>query len=281
MENRFLVSIIMPAYNAEKYIAEAIESVIDQTYKNWELIIINDGSIDKTEEIIKSYDDKRVIYLKQNNKGVSSARNRGLELAKGEYITFLDADDMLPSKSLKKRVAYMKNNPTVDLVDGKIVLKDENMLNTLREYQPYYNGDLLPKLLNLDDRVFFGVCYFFKKEILENTLFRDKMTHSEDLLFYIELANKKQMHYASIPDEIYIYRTGHVSAMTDLNKLENGYLQLIQEVKKLQNISKIDFFILKIKIAKIMFLSWLSHKKITNAIKSVFYIWQIIQKENL
>ena len=97
-----LVSIIMPAYNAEKYIEEAIESVLKQTYRNWELIIVNDCSIDATEQIVKKYqeqDERIKFHSLTENQGVANARNTALQNAVGRYIAFLDSDDMwLPEK---------------------------------------------------------------------------------------------------------------------------------------------------------------------------------------
>ena len=269
-EHQPLVSIITPAYNAEKYIKETIESVLGQTYKNWELIVVNDGSTDDTEEIIRSFDDPRVVLLSQKNSGVSSARNLGIQSSKGEYITFLDADDVLPPESLSVRVQYLESHPDVDLVDGNISIKDADIKNDIGIYEPYYEGLLLPRLLALDSRVFFNVCYMFKKEILEGTRFEETMTHAEDLLFYMETASRHSVRYGFVPETIYWYRRGHTSAMANLSGLEDGYLRLIQEVKKLQNISKTDFLIFKTKIAKIMFLSWLSQKESRNAVKSIF-----------
>lgn len=279
--NQPSVSIITPAYNAEKFIKETIKSVLEQTLSDWELIVIDDGSTDDTAKIVKSFLDSRIIFTQQINAGVSSARNKGLELAKGKYITFLDADDILPPRSLEVRIKYLESNPDIELVDGNISVKDMDMKNDIRIYEPYYNGLLLPRLVALDSQVFFNVCYMFKREILSNVRFKEKMTHAEDLLFYMELSNLYSVNYGFVPETIYWYRIGHTSAMTNLDGLEDGYLQLIQEVKKLHNISKIDFFIFKTKIAKIMFLSWLSQKKISNAIKSAFYIYQIVSKDKL
>ena len=103
IRNTELVSVIMPAYNAEKYIAEAIHSVIQQTYTNWELIVIDDGSADRTAFIVKDLigGNDRIKYLYQDNGGQGKARNNGLKHAKGEYIAFLDADDLwVPDKLL-------------------------------------------------------------------------------------------------------------------------------------------------------------------------------------
>ncbi|MCX7846273.1 MAG: glycosyltransferase family 2 protein [Dictyoglomaceae bacterium] len=95
MNSKKLVSVIIPTYNCEKYIKNCIDSVLAQTYKNIEIIIIDDGSTDNTEKIIENYFKRKVIYLKQENKGPSISRNRGIRFSKGDYITFIDADDYL------------------------------------------------------------------------------------------------------------------------------------------------------------------------------------------
>lgn len=100
-----LVSVIIPAYNVEKYIGESIASVLGQTFTNWELIIINDGSTDKTQEVVEQFlTDKRIVLVNQQNKGVSAARNKGLSLSHGDYISFLDGDDLWNPEFLREMV---------------------------------------------------------------------------------------------------------------------------------------------------------------------------------
>ena len=275
-----LVTIIMPAYNAAKYIAEAIESVLNQTYNSWELIIINDGSRDNTENIIKSFNDSRIILLSQKNTGVSSARNQGLQFANGEYITFLDADDILPVQSLDLRVKFLQNNPAIDLVDGKISVRDKDMNYEIKGYKPYYKGDLLAKLLRLDDQVFFGICYFFKKDILKDVFLNKNMTHAEDLLFYIEIASKQLVNYAYVDEIVYFYRSGHISAMSNMNGLENGYLILLNKVIKNKNISFLQKLYFRYKITRILFLSWFfDAKEPYRAFKSFLYAMDLKRKK--
>ena len=106
-----LVSIIMPCYNAQDYLEEAIHSVIQQHYKNWELIIINDKSLDNSQEIIERYQakDSRIVSLQNSdNVGAAQSRNRGIELARGDYISFLDSDDVWLEEKLSKQVALMQ-----------------------------------------------------------------------------------------------------------------------------------------------------------------------------
>lgn len=110
MENS-LVSIIMPSYNTAKYISESINSVIEQTYKNWELIIVDDCSTDNTDEVVAQYDDPRIIYLKnEKNSGAAVSRNKALRAAKGEWIAFLDSDDLWEPTKLEKQLKFMIDN---------------------------------------------------------------------------------------------------------------------------------------------------------------------------
>ena len=106
-----LVSIIMPSYNTGKFIGETINSVIDQTYINWELIIVDDCSSDNTDEIIKNIKDSRIVYLKnEKNMGAAVSRNRALREAKGKWIAFLDSDDLWKENKLEKQIKFMKDN---------------------------------------------------------------------------------------------------------------------------------------------------------------------------
>jgi len=107
-----LVSIIIPCFNQGKYLTEALDSVITQTYSKWECIVVNDGSTDNSEEISKSYvvKDNRIKYIHQENQGVSKARNTGFLEAKGEFIQFLDGDDYLAPEKLSTQIEFFRDN---------------------------------------------------------------------------------------------------------------------------------------------------------------------------
>jgi glycosyltransferase involved in cell wall biosynthesis len=111
-----VVSIIIPTYNRAHLVAEAVESVLNQTYRDFELIVVDDGSTDNTEEIVRSFLDDRVKYVKQSNKGVSAARNMGIATAKGDFIAFLDHDDLFLPEKLSVQLARMRYDPKVGLV---------------------------------------------------------------------------------------------------------------------------------------------------------------------
>lgn len=106
-----MVSIITPAYNSEKFIAETIQSVLAQTYQNWELLIVDDCSTDKTAEIISRFQDSRIKYFHNyTNKGSAFSRNLALQKAKGKWIAFLDSDDLWHPEKLEKQIEFMKKN---------------------------------------------------------------------------------------------------------------------------------------------------------------------------
>lgn len=106
-----LVSIIMPSYNTAPYIKETIQSVLDQTYQNWELIIVDDCSTDNTDEVVASIKDERIRYLKnEKNSGAAVSRNRALREAKGRWVAFLDSDDLWMPEKLEKQIFFMEKN---------------------------------------------------------------------------------------------------------------------------------------------------------------------------
>ena len=146
-----LVSIVMPSYNTAKYIEESINSVLNQTHSNWELIIVDDCSTDNTDEILSKYvDDKRIIYIKnEKNSGAAVSRNRALREAKGKWIAFLDSDDLWEPTKLEKQIKFMKENDyKFSYTDYKIKLNDV--------WLPYvYTG---PKVVN--KRKMKDYCYF-------------------------------------------------------------------------------------------------------------------------
>ena len=117
-DNKRMVSIIMPVYNSEKFVSEAIESVLNQSYKNWELLIVNDGSTDQSPKIINDYAEKdsRIKVFHRNNQGVSMARNFALDRICGEYVTFIDSDDVYLINRLERLLQVFAQYKDCDIV---------------------------------------------------------------------------------------------------------------------------------------------------------------------
>lgn len=191
-----MISVIMPLYNNEKYVIEAIQSVINQTYKDWELIIINDASTDNSKEIVQRFLhkqlDSRIKFIDlENNKGVSFTRNLGIKEAKGEYISFLDSDDLWDKEFLK--LSYLKLKENYKFVYTNFYYLYEN--NKLKKsYSCNKNGYLNDFISNAKNRYEFIFpfcvgCVVIEKNLLEiyKINFPEKQFLFEDVLFFAEL----------------------------------------------------------------------------------------------
>lgn len=141
----------MPTYNREDLLPYAIESVLDQSFQDFEFIIVNDGSKDDSERIINKYEDERIIYIRQKNRGEYPATNLGLRASSGKYITWIHSDDMLAHDSLSVRVEALNKSPNVDFVHGNIEKIDEKGkviellpaldVNGLAAFKEYYKSE--------------------------------------------------------------------------------------------------------------------------------------------
>lgn len=116
-----LVSVIIPVYNYDRYLAEAIESVLSQTYRYLEVIVVDDGSTDQSAEVARSFADRGVRYCHQVHAGIGPARNKGVELAQGDFLAFLDADDRWPLEKIERQLQVFENDPTLEMVFGQAV----------------------------------------------------------------------------------------------------------------------------------------------------------------
>ena len=119
MKETPLVSVIIPVYNYDRYLGEAIESVLAQTYKHLEVIVVDDGSTDRSGELAKSFADRGVRYLRQVNAGIGPARNKGVESAAGGFIAFLDADDRWPLHKVERQLDAFESDETLEMVFGQ------------------------------------------------------------------------------------------------------------------------------------------------------------------
>ena len=216
------VSVIIPFYNAEDYLAEAIQSVFDQEFTDWELLLVNDGSEDGSEEVALSFVDPRIRYFAQKNQGVSVARNLALTHMKGDYFCFLDADDKFPSQSLSSRVKVMEEYPEVSFVDGEIHLMDNQLEKTCEIRKQGYEGPPFDGLLRIDNSCFFGITWMIRRVEGKHYKFKRGLTHGEDLLFYMDIS-RDSGHYKSVMNAIYCCRIGNASAMSNLAGLWKGY----------------------------------------------------------
>ncbi len=266
--NQPLVSVIMPAYNAEKFIFDAVQSVINQTYQNWELLLTNDGSTDNTKDILTKFSDQRIKIINQPNSGVSVARNASLKQVKGIYLTYLDADDLLPPKSLEMRVHYAELNPNVDMLAGCVYFFEKGGFK--KRWEPSFRGNPIRSFTRIDGRAFCNPSLFLRIKPGVNYQFKEGMTHLEDLLFFYSISCQQPHQYDYILEDVYHYRLHENSTMKNLEGLESGYWTYYDYVKQNTIVAPQDKLYLKSRVVRIMVLSYLKKGKLYNALKSLY-----------
>lgn len=198
-DNNIKISVIIPIYNDELYLKDALLSIQQQTFTNFECICVNDSSTDKSEEIIDEFvkNDKRFIKINRENGGVSASRNTGLEAAKGEYVFFMDHDDLTPKYSLQKLFEAAKKYDT-DFVRGRMMMIEENFkleqlpeLETQKDKQKYYSNPLTDYYRHIRGKYknwYYVWMYMVKKSSIPNIEFLEELrSGGEDNLFTFDV----------------------------------------------------------------------------------------------
>lgn len=194
------VSIVMPIYNGVPFVGEAINSVLSQSLEDWELIVVDDGSTDTTQTILDNINDPRVLKLCQDNQGAAVARNTALNHATGEFIGFLDADDLYFPSALQDMVEFLDGFPTIDVVysDGIICSADLKPIMRLTEIRPgIYTGRILDQVVLSSSVITVPACTLTRRAAItrNNTRFDSTLRPSEDWDFWIHLALDAQFAY--------------------------------------------------------------------------------------
>lgn len=235
MDNRGLVSIIIPIYNVEKYIEKCLNSVINQTYNNIEIILIDDGSEDKSKQICDDYakTDTRIKVIHKKNEGVSKARNIGIDISKGEFITFIDSDDYIDKNYIEELYNLCVRTNSDIVICG---VKDEdyngNIVNVSNEMTKELNKrEMLKELLN--EKYFFSVCWakIYKKEVIENIRFNENMKIAEDLDFLYNLLCNINCVYIDTTKKLYHFLIREGSATR--NGFNENWKKEIELCKKI------------------------------------------------
>lgn len=202
------VSIIMPVYNGEQFITQAIDSVLDQTWQDWELVVIDDGSTDGTADIVSAYDDPRIRYIYQENQGQPAALNRGLEAVKGSYVTTLDADDWLGPSSLKDRAVCLEEHPEFGAVycDGYYCSPSGDILKRFSDerYSDNVTGDIYDALV-ISSLYSAGSSVMIRREVIDQHQLRydESIVWCQDWDFYIRVAEWARFGYVGSPSVYY------------------------------------------------------------------------------
>ena len=231
--NNELISIIVPIYNTEKYLHQCLDSILNQTYTNFEVLLVNDGSTDSSGIICQEYveNDSRFRYFEKNNGGVASARNLGLERSGGAYITFIDSDDWVEPNYLDVLYTALKENDTDVAIstykrfaqDGVFYLRsysreDDEFLNIGTRSRDSFL-EILPRLGELDHSFYSISSKLIKRKIIGNLLFDEQISYAEDLNFFFHLyLGVESVVY--VRDYTYVYRTHDASTSQNINELK-------------------------------------------------------------
>lgn len=217
----YLISIIIPCYNAEPYLTECLSSVLQQTYPYWEAICVNDGSKDNTESILQQFvqKDSRFKVISQSNAGVSAARNKGLSMCEGEYICFVDSDDVIQANFLETLLSSMTNEVELTICGFSRNMSTPSVIENVKTTWVNNASDCAKKILL--DKTFHPqvCCMLFKKGIIvqHQLTFFLGCARGEDWEFFMKyLLHIFKVAYTSVV--LYHYRVNDASAMASLNE---------------------------------------------------------------
>lgn len=223
-----LISIIVPVYNIEKYIRKCIESIINQTYKNLEIILVDDGTPDNSGKICDEYAkiDKRIKVIHKQNGGVSSARNVGLENALGEYVSFIDGDDYISDRFCEKLLQKIKEENADCIACGYYRVYD-NKTEKIVSSKPYVLKEIeyLEQILFVQKGLGFSHMKLWRKDSINNIRFNENLKVAEDAYFGIQASSNIKKFYM-INEPLYNYRFNEKSLVISYNKnYMNNYLE--------------------------------------------------------
>jgi glycosyltransferase involved in cell wall biosynthesis len=230
-----LISVIIPVFNGEKWIEQTINSVLSQTFKSYELIIINDGSTDNTEKVILDFNDKLIYRIKENG-GQASARNLGIKLASGEYISFIDSDDLWVPEKLDIQYSQLLQSGLKWSYTNAIAFREDisNIIFRFSESNKHYSGEIFDKL--------FLNCFIPSPTLLINKSVFDRIgLFNEDLLLknredwnmWIRISQFYPIHYISEPLAYYRLHSNSVTSSESRDNSINGFIYALRLSEKL------------------------------------------------
>lgn len=217
------ISVITPVYNGEKYIVQAMDSLLAQTYTDWESIIIDDGSNDSTPRILQQYTDPRIRIIRQQNAGEAGARNTGLLHATGEYIAYLDADDYYTPNALADLTDFLDKHPEYGMAysNGRICDSDGNFIMTLTDIRPgIFTGNVLNQVVVSSNLVTVPTCTMTRRSVIceLGLQFDRKRGLGTDWDFWIHLAAHAQFGYLDRMTCTYRVHRQNITRTTNFEK---------------------------------------------------------------
>jgi len=234
------ITVIIPAYNQSRFLSDSLNSIIAQTYTDWECIIINDGSTDNTQDVVKSYLNKidKFLYIEQSNRGLAATRNRGLDEAAGKYIQFLDADDVIGRTKFEKQLADLSKTNNLALSYTDYFSSTESDLTT-----PYPGGRYLPPTFVHNDNKLHDLiirweaqmsipvhCFLFDARFFKDygIRFDETLPNHEDWDCWMNIFRLNPKVYY-IPEKLATYRIHTDSMVYDWDKMEKGFMKALEK----------------------------------------------------
>jgi glycosyltransferase involved in cell wall biosynthesis len=217
----------MPVYNAERFLKQAIDSILNQTYQDFQLLLIDDASTDHCMDIIKSYQDPRIkVFQNQKNMGISCTRNRGIELCNTEYMALMDDDDISMPYRLEHEVKFLDEHPEVDVVGGHQRQIDEDGRDLNKQWNVYLNPKYIKAFLMSSNTIVNGST-MFRKEFIDRYHIRyqeENCFGAEDYRFWVDCSLKGTI--ANLDEVLLLWRTGH------RNESKRAVTEFIKERKE-------------------------------------------------
>jgi glycosyltransferase involved in cell wall biosynthesis len=223
-----LISVIIPAYNAERTLLETVDSVQNQTLANIEIIIINDGSTDRTGNLIENLSDPRIKAFSYENGGVAVARNRGIDHATGEFIAFIDADDLWILDKLELQLAALQQHPEADVAYSWNYFYDDRTGDRIPGHVANFEGDVYAPLLQ-ENFIANGSNPLIRRQAIDQIAgFDPTFPHCADWDFYLRLAAKWQ--FVMVPKHQVLYRqSSHSMSSTKVNEIEQQCRAMLEK----------------------------------------------------
>lgn len=242
MNGKPLVSVVIPVFNLEAYLGEAIDSVLGQTFRDFEILLVDDGSSDRGPEIIERYrrrHPEKVRVLSQDHRGAAAARNAGIAAAAGDWIAFLDGDDVWKPGKLEIQLREAKKDPRIDFISTAAEIYGRSDL--FGERHP--SGEDLKLELLLSGCFIVLSSVLLRRELLGTTLFAEQLPGAQDLDLYLRLADRSHFHFVPEPLILYRIRANAISdpQTTRYRQLEQHYLLIKRETAKMAAVAPVQF----------------------------------------
>lgn len=247
-----LISVIMNCHDGEKFLKKSIDSIISQTYKNWEIIFFDNKSRDNSSKIVKRFKDKRIRYFKSNKfLNLYNARNLAIKRAKGKYITFLDTDDLWTKDKLQTQLSFLFKNKEYKIIYSNYFFLDEIKKKKKKRFNFLLRSGSITQ--NLLDEYSIGILTaMIEKNIFQKNIFNKNYNIIGDFDFFIKISQKLKIGYIKKPLAFYrLHETNFSKEKVDLyfKELKNWLLRNEKNLTKLSfDTSKIKFFLFKLKI---------------------------------